>query len=167
MCLLASVWVFRWENWSGWVWLDQGEKKQLGWRIRFEDDFLTHAAPGLGWLEGLAPLGQLTTYVLSTELGLSQDGSFWRVGAPDTQRESWQASTELGSEASVSLLPHSVGYKPVIHSRHCRFERRAELCFLRGEWHGHTAEEHVGWEMLWPFSEHIVCLHSLGVEGKT
>lgn len=60
MCLLASVWIFRWGNWSGWVWLDQGEKKQLGWRIRFADDSLTQAAPGLGWPEGLAPLGQLT-----------------------------------------------------------------------------------------------------------
>ena len=60
---------------------------------------------------------------------------------------------------TASLLLCLVGYERL--SQASPDSRGGELTVPRlGEWQGHTAEEHVRWEFLWPSLENTVCHHS-------
>lgn len=108
-------------EWLGVTW--PGRRSNWGGESAADDS--PQAAPGLGWPEGLAPLGQLT-YVLSAGRGchrMAVSGEW--VLQTQRERELTEASTELGS--GLCLLFAAFCWLQAVFIRHCRSERRRKL----------------------------------------
>ena len=172
MCLLDSVWIFRWEDWNV-PGCDLARGSWSDWGGGSTPRMTALLVLCLGWAGVKAQLPWGRWLEDSTRTSSPQSWAFHSMAVSrdwvlQTRREMAERLLLSSAQKSVSLLPHSVGYESVILSARCGSERRRiELYFLRGEWQGHTAEEHVGWEM-WPFLENTVCqnVHFLRAEGK-